>query len=86
MALRLPKLDKTLNIVDLADGRPTPAFQRWWQSAAVRADSAGDDASLKVTRLAAAIYPETVLDTPPTQAQLQAMAKALAAISAKLML
>jgi hypothetical protein len=84
MALRLPKLDKALNIIDLRDGRPTPAFQRWWQSAAVRADTGADDAAGKVSKLSATIYPQTVLTTPPTQGELQAMADALALISEKL--
>jgi len=84
MALRLPKLDKALNIIDLKDGRPTPAFQRWWQSAAVRADTGADDASGKVSKVSATIYAATTLSTPPTQGELQAMADALSLISEKL--
>lgn len=84
MALRLPKLDKALNIVDLRDGRPTPAFQRWWQSAAVRADGGADDAAGKVSKASAPVYGPVTLSTPPTQAELQAMADALAQISVKL--
>ncbi len=81
MALRLPKLDKALSIIDLRDGRPTPAFQRWWQSATVRADSGADDASGKVSKLGVTLYPATTLSDPPTTGELQAMADALAQIS-----
>ena len=81
MGLRLPKLDKALNIVDLRDGRPTPAFQRWWQSAAVRADSGADDAADKVSKVGGLIYAPVTLSNPPTQGELQAMADALAQIS-----
>ena len=84
MALRLPKLDKALNIIDLTTGRPTPAFQRWWQSAAVRADSGVDDAATKVSQVDHLIYDDITLSTPPTQIELQAMSHALAEISQKL--
>lgn len=93
MPLRLPKLDKTMPIVgfrlrDPLSGQmvehqaiPTPQMQRFWQSAVIKSDTGSDDAATKVSRRATLIYPETTLSTPPTQAQLQAMATALHSIS-----
>jgi hypothetical protein len=93
MALKLPKLDKTM---EMAEGRwrnpatgkietikvvATPDFQRWWQSAVVRADTASSDATLKVTQLNSVIYTAPTISNPPTQAQVQAIANALAQIA-----
>ncbi len=93
MPLRLPKLDKTMPIVGFRLRDPksgqmveheaiaTPQMQRFWQSAVIKSDTSSDDAATKVSQRATLIYPETTLNTPPTQAQLQAMATALYEVS-----
>ena len=96
MPLRLPKLDKTMPIVGLRlrdpqSGRmveheavPTPAMQRFWQSAVIRSDTGAEDATTKVSQMDHNIYPQRALSNPPTQEQLQQLSDALSAIAERM--
>lgn len=93
MSLRLPKIDKTMHLVTVEVRDPTtgktlsgfgvisPEGQRYWQSAAIRADGAGDDASTKVTKMDHNVYGGGDISSPPTQGEVQAIAIALAQIA-----
>ena len=93
MSLRLPKIDKTMHLVtvevrDPATGKTLSGFgvispegQRYWQSAAIRADGAGDDASTKVTQMTHRVFAPTGIGSPPSQVEVQAIADALAEIA-----
>jgi hypothetical protein len=92
MALKLPKLDKTMGMVEFrmrdprsgqwvtVQGVPTPDFQRWWQSATVKADATGSDIDDKVD-VVTINYTAPTISNPPTQAQVQAIANALEAVT-----
>jgi hypothetical protein len=92
MSLRLPKIDKTMHLVTVTvsgpDGKTfsgygviSPEGQRYWQSAAIRADGAGDDVSAKVTKMEHVIYGGATISSPPSQDDVQAIADALKQIA-----
>ena len=92
MALRLPKLDKTMGMVQITvtdprtgkptayEGVPTPDFQRWWQASTVKADATGSGLTEKVDVITIN-YTAPTISSPPTQAQVQAIANALQAVT-----
>ena len=92
MTLLLPKIDKTMPIVQgeitLPNGQRipfkaaiTPEMQRFWQTAVIRSDNAATDASLKVSQLSGETYPTTVAAGAYSQAQMQAVMTALHTLS-----
>jgi hypothetical protein len=93
VALKLPKLDKTMGMVEFqvkdpktgklvpVQGIPTPDFQRWWQSAVVRSDSASTDVETKVNTKEIT-YTAPTISNPPTQAQVQAIANVVEQMAA----
>lgn len=87
MAGILPRLDKTMPIVTVrirlangttieAEGVPSPAYQRFWQSAVQKADQVANDTDGKVNTKTIN-YTAPAISNPPTQAQVQAIANAL---------
>lgn len=69
MAFKLPKLDKTMKIVN-DDGTATPEMQRYWQTSAIRVDTPGGGTSYTGETAAATYDP----------AQMQRLIDAVAAI------
>lgn len=87
MALKFPPLDSALEIIRLIKGPKgewvgvaTPAYQRWWQSAKIKADQTGSGLDDKVDTVSIT-YTAPTINNPPTQAQVQAIADKLEAVT-----
>ena len=89
MAGILPRLDKTMQLVEVTIklpngtvttgyGVPSPAYQRFWQSAVQKADDAANDTTGKVDTKTIN-YTAPTISNPPTQGEVQAIANALQA-------
>jgi hypothetical protein len=90
MAGILPRLDKTMHLVEVTVtlpngtaftgyGVPSPAYQRFWQSAVQKADEAANGADGKVNTKTIN-YTAPTISNPPTQSEVQAIANALEAV------
>lgn len=91
MALVLPKIDKTMPIVEFTIKDPktgkwetyqgiiTPQMQRFWQSAVIKTDDGSVIAGDKVSQVGITYVSQTI-SNPPTQAQVQAIDLALAQV------
>lgn len=81
MALNLPRLQRTVPIVD-KDGKPTVAFHRWWQEVAKSLEGAVGDIETNVAAIQAALEAADAANAAAETAQAAAEAADTAATTA----
>lgn len=82
MALKLPRLQRTVALVD-SNGFPTVAFHRWWQSVAESLEQAVSDIETNVTAIEAALAAADIALDAAATAQAAATAADTAASNAQ---